>query len=165
MPPRYAENTKVPVEKSEAELKLLLRKHGADKIATGTDDTAGLAVVSFSITGRVVRLQVSVPSVASLQEKFSKVHPHGWQSWTPAKRKEYVIKHQDQLARQRWRSLVLLCKAKLEAVAEGLSTIEREFLADLMLPNGSTMHQNIEEKLKVMYLQGRMPSLPLLGGV
>jgi hypothetical protein len=40
----------------------------------------------------------------------------------------------DQAYRERWRWLVLLTKAKLEIVRVGVSTCEREFFADLLLP-------------------------------
>jgi hypothetical protein len=37
--------------------------------------------------------------------------------------------------------LVAVVKAKLVAVEDNISTLEREFVADLVLPNGQTMHE------------------------
>jgi hypothetical protein len=44
-----------------------------------------------------------------------------------------------QSRRQRWRALLLVCKAKLEAVESGVATVESEFLASLILPSGQTI--------------------------
>ena len=43
----------------------------------------------------------------------------------------------DQACRQRWRALLLVIKAKLEAVTAGISTIETEFLANIVLPDNT----------------------------
>lgn len=62
-----------------------------------------------------------------------------------------------QRARQRWRALVLVVKAKLEAVESGISTFEREFLANIMLPNGATFGDWAEPELDRVYTSGEMP--------
>jgi hypothetical protein len=52
-------------------------------------------------------------------------------------------------------------KAKLETIAEGASTIEREFLADIMLGDGSTVHDTIGARIAEAYLTGEVrPLLP-----
>ena len=38
----------------------------------------------------------------------------------------------DQACRQKWRALLLVVKAKLEAVSAGISTLEAEFLANIV---------------------------------
>lgn len=45
----------------------------------------------------------------------------------------------DQEIRAAWRALVLVVKAKLVAVNSGVTTFEREFLADLVLPGDVTV--------------------------
>jgi hypothetical protein len=62
-----------------------------------------------------------------------------------------------QRQRQRWRALVLVVKAKLEAVESGISTFEREFLADLMLPDGSTVGDFVKPQIEEAYKTGLMP--------
>ena len=42
----------------------------------------------------------------------------------------------EQVCRQRWRALLLIIRAKLEAVASGITTLENEFLANIVLPDG-----------------------------
>ncbi len=75
--------------------------------------------------------------------------------------RDAVSKAHDQACRERWRQLVLLVKAKLEAIALGLSTVEREFLADVYLPDGRTVHQALQDGLVEMYKSGTLP--PMLG--
>ena len=45
----YASGTSVPVERSRAELETLLAKHGADQRGIATDDTRGVATITFRI--------------------------------------------------------------------------------------------------------------------
>lgn len=128
---RYAETTKVPVDRSRAELEALLQRHGATQRAVYFDDEAGKVHVQFRITERMVRLTFDVPQKA------------------------------EQKARQAWRRTILIVKAKLELVADGASTIEREFLADILLPDGTTVHEILTKQLVDTYKNGKMP--PLLG--
>jgi hypothetical protein len=58
--------------------------------------------------------------------------------------------------RQRWRSLVLVLKAKLEAVESGISTLEAEFLANVVMPNGQTIGQSILPRLSEAVQSGRL---------
>lgn len=66
--------------------------------------------------------------------------------------------------RRRWRALLLLLKAKIEVIMAGDSTVEREFLAHVMLPNGVTMEDWSRDQLCRVYADGSMPPL-LPGGV
>lgn len=158
---RYAENTTVTVERSEAELKALLRKHGAGQIATLTDDARGLAAVAFEIEGRRVRFELTCPTADDLAHAVvgGDEQPRGWKSWTPAKRKQWSERQAQQVERQRWRSLVLVTKAKLEIVADGQSSFEREFLADIVLPSGERVGDWFSPQLSVSYTTGRTPPL------
>lgn len=127
---RYAEDTKVPVERSRAELEQLILRHGASQITLGVDTDQGLALVQFRIGERYVRMR-------------------------------FEVSKKPQEARRKWRQMLLITKAKLELVADGGSTIEREFLADVMLPNGTTVGEALAPQLVGAYKNGKMP--PLLG--
>lgn len=61
----------------------------------------------------------------------------------------------DQAVRSRWRALVLVIKAKLEAVATGIVTFEEEFLAHVVLPSGDTVGRWVEPQLAEVYDRGR----------
>ena len=57
------------------------------------------------------------------------------------------------------RALLLVIKAKLEAVHQGISTLEREFLADTIMPDGQTVAEWAEPQLAKAYESGQMPKL------
>jgi hypothetical protein len=65
--------------------------------------------------------------------------------------------------RQRWRALLLVIKAKLEAVESGITTFEQEFLAHLVMANGETVGDWAMPQVEAMYKTGNMP--PLLPGI
>lgn len=160
MAPRYAEQTKVPVEKTRAELDLLLQKHGASQRAIFADDLNGVACAAFVLSGRNIRVAMSLPSVEQVPD-HTKV-PRGWRYWSCDQRLEWCRQHHDQIVRSRWRGLVLLIRAKLEAIADSRSTVEREFLADVLLPNGQTVAQLVAGSIDEAYRTGEVP--PLLPG-
>jgi uncharacterized radical SAM superfamily Fe-S cluster-containing enzyme len=64
-----------------------------------------------------------------------------------------------QAIRQHWRSLLLAIKAKLEAVECNISTIEQEFMAFVIMPDGRNLGEHIIPKLKDMSETGKMPKL------
>ena len=73
--------------------------------------------------------------------------------WADAKR--------GQACRQRWRALLLIIRAKLEAVESGITTLESEFLANIVLPDGGWWDSGWRRRLRRAYATGRMP--PMLG--
>jgi hypothetical protein len=163
MSQRFAENTEVSVERSRAELDGLLAKHGATQRATYTDDDTGRAAVQFRIAVRMVRLDVVCPKLESYLPAEGQF-PQGWRTWTPARRQEWMRKRCEQGARTAWRRLLLVVKAKLEIIADGGSTFEREFLADILLPDGKTVHELLETQLEDSYRTGGMPRMLGPGG-
>lgn len=56
-------------------------------------------------------------------------------------------------------ALYLIVKAKLEAVETGISTIEREFFYDVVLPDGKTVGEWMAPQLETVYQSGDMPSM------
>lgn len=64
-----------------------------------------------------------------------------------------------QQERQRWRALLLVIKAKLEAVECGVSVFEDEFMAHIMLPDGQTVGQFMRPQIEDAYEKGDMPAL------
>lgn len=142
---RYAEGTQVEVPKTRGEIESLLVKHGATQSFTGSDHAARSGFVMFVIGGRHYRLNV----------------PPAPQPEPQRRRAGFVkAKAPEQIERERWRALLLIVKAKLEIVRAGMGTVEREFLADTMLPDGSVLGDSIEPTLASMYTTGKM--MPLL---
>lgn len=144
----YAEGTSVPEARTRAELETLLHRYGADAFSYATMEGRGTAV-QFRLNGKWVRMGVPVPSRAD---------PMICQ--TPSGRLRTEAQIEENLAaerRRRWRSLFAVVKAKLVAVADGISSIEREFMADVVLPDGSTVSEWLTPQLESAYEAGIMP--------
>ena len=109
----YAAGTSVPVERSKQQIEQLLTQHGAEGFHTGwqaaSSDNPGWDAISFQWKGR------------SISFKLARPIPRAYSSKGNA-----LIEQQN---RQRWRILLLVIKAKLEAVRAGVSVFEEEFMA------------------------------------
>lgn len=74
-----------------------------------------------------------------------------------------IMPTQAQAARSRWRTLLLLVKAKLEAVDAKVATFEEAFVGDIVMPDtGKTVWEMAREPIALAY-QGK--PTPLLIGV
>jgi hypothetical protein len=69
---------------------------------------------------------------------------------------------QEQAARQKWRALLLLVKAKLEAVDANIATFEEAFVGDIVMPDERTVWESAREPIKLAYETGK--PVALLGG-
>ena len=105
-------------------------------------------MLAFRMSDRAVRIELSLPS--QLEERFTH---------TPATLKarsdDAAMKSWEQACRSQWRALFLVIKAKLVAVETGITTFEREFMPDLVLPNGATAGQHLLGQIRA----GNMPPL------
>jgi len=64
----------------------------------------------------------------------------------------------EKACRQRWRALVLILKAKLEAVESEIADFETEFLGHIVLPNGQTVGDHMVPQVEQAYATGAMPA-------
>jgi hypothetical protein len=146
---RYASQTSVSPDHSRAEIERTLVRYGATGFMYGWSDKG--AVIGFQMNGRQYKtiLKLSKKDVFLRSEKG---------------RRRTTLQAQiawEQATRQRWRALALVIKAKLEAVASEISTVETEFLPWMVLPNGETVSQWMMPQLDAIYQSGKMPpSLP-----
>jgi hypothetical protein len=60
-----------------------------------------------------------------------------------------TVPEQPQAARQKWRALLLLVKAKLEAVDAKIATFEEAFVGDIVMPDGRTVWESAQEPIKL----------------
>lgn len=150
----YAKGTDVPVEKTEMEIKRLLIKHGATAIATGWQDN--LAVVMFEMHNRRIRFSISTPPLS--QFAVVKLNATSTRRRSPSEQKTAL----EQAQREKWRTLFLLIKGKLEALESGATLFEQEFLSYTVLPNNQTVSEWLEPQLNEVYRSGKMP--PMLPG-
>lgn len=158
----YASSTSVPVERSRAELEKLLRAAGSTSLMVGNDGSR--IVVGFMLDARTVRLTLAVPTGEELAAKRTRAVTRRWNSRSrsydsPATR---LVKLRDDEERRLWRVLVLVVKAKLEAIAQGLSDVEHEFLADVVVKGGRTIGELLRGEIDKIYKGSDVPRL-LLG--
>ena len=150
---KYATETTVSIQRSRAEIETVLQRYGASQFAYLMDTEANCAIFAFRIKRSQVRITLPMPDRSS--REFTE---------TPSRR--YARSEKDaqaaweQACKQRFRALLLIIKAKLEAVDCGISTLEREFLADTILPSGQTFGQWVAPQLEDIYANGK--SLPPL---
>jgi hypothetical protein len=156
--PGYAKGTTVDVSKSRAEIDHVLVKNGASSVGILNDSDKAVAVVAFTIRGAKFRLEIPMPLMAEV-EKVPR--PRQWSYWDETRRSAWKRSELSQLERERWRAVLLLIKSKLEIVRIGLSSVEREFMADLVLPSGQRAEAFFAEAIR-RGLEGGDAS-PMLG--
>lgn len=149
---KFAAATTVATEKSKAEIEATVRRYGASGFTSGWQ--ANLAAIGFVIDGRQVRFRMELPDPASddfccyMQgsTKFTRAITASQKLW-------------EQACRQKWRALALVIKAKLEAVDAGISVIQDEFLANIVLSDGRTVGETIHRQIALEYESGQSTNL------
>lgn len=133
----YAQNTRVSIDRTRSEIERTLQRFGASEFVSGW--RAGIAVIGFTIGTRCVRMELLLP-----QRHEYNMTPSG--RHRPA---EAIDKAWNTACRERWRGLLLLIKAKLVAVEQGLHTVEEEFLSWTVVPgDGRTVGQIVQPQLE-----------------
>jgi len=147
---RYAQHTSVPADRSRAEIERALTRYGASgfgyswerkEVAINPMPVYGaktelheFASIVFQFKARRIRLDVPMPSAR--------------EAGSEAKAEAAV--------RQRWRALLLVIKAKLEAVESRISSLEQEFLANIVTESGLTIGEHIVPQLSEAVRSGRL---------
>lgn len=140
-------------EISRLEIERTLVKYGADNFAYAT--AAGKAMIGFTMQGRQVKFVLPLPK----KEEF-RLTPTGRDRTEKSQYDAW-----EQACRQRWRALLLVIKAKLEAVECGISCFEQEFMANIVLPDNRTVGEFMLPQITEAYERGTVPSmLPMLEG-
>lgn len=150
---KYAASTEVSPEKSKLEIEKTLTRYGATGFICGWG--AGTAFIMFEHSGRRVKYFLPLPN--RQDDEFTKDKVNTWK--TVAKSVQEA--RYEQALKQRWRALALAIKAKLEIVESGITTLEREFMNEIIMPDGQTLGDHLIPQIKHAYESGRMP--PLLG--
>lgn len=153
---RYASKTEVPVEKSQAELKRLLSRYGADGFMLG--ERRDQAVVQFAIRDRVIKFSLTMPDRNDDEFRFTQ-HRHVLRS------DESAYKAWEQACRQRWRALCLFVRATLEAVEEGVVDFEDAMMPFTVLDGRETFAERYRGEVKKWLDSGSAPTHLSLPGV
>ena len=112
---RYAKNTSVPVARSKQKIEELLVSYGIEESFMGRSPRGD--GIGFKYKGKVYKMNVPVPEY-----------------------EDFKTDNQFQQAiRQRWRILYMSMKMKFEEVDAGVTSFEDQFLAQMCLPDGSTV--------------------------
>lgn len=127
-----------------------MQKYGANQFVNGYKDT--LAVIGFLMVGRQIRFLLPLP------DKQARGY---WYTPGRGQRRTEEAAHAswEQACRSRWRALYLIVKAKMEVVDAGISTIEREFLYDIVLPDGRTVGERMTPQIATVYQTSQMPPM------
>lgn len=148
----YARGTEVSVAKSQAEIQAIIMRYGATTFMFG--QSLDGASIAFEAKGRRVQFFLPLPK---RDEKRFWIDGHQRRR-TPEKAHQFW----EQACREKWRSLALCIKAKLEAVDAGITTFEDEFMAHIVMPDGLTVSQHVLPRIADAYATQTM--LPLLPG-
>ena len=144
---KFAKNTTVPEEQTRVEIEQVLTKYGAT--GYGAIHEGGRWRLLFKIQGHMLQMDFVTPKDDySRKDAIGRIKPQAQQkaAW-------------EQEKRSFWRAIYNVIKFKLEAIAIGYSTIEREFLADILLPDGSKIWDWLHPQLDIVYKTGKMPPM------
>jgi hypothetical protein len=142
----YAAATRVSVEQSRVQLERLIAKYGGQPLAAFTPEDK---IVLFFRVGRldtgdrVLRFVIPVPPLEQFRAR------RGGRGGEVERRAQAV--------RQRWRVLLLLLKAKFEAVQVGAASFDEEFLGYIVTHSGSTVADQMVKALQTAYTNEGMP--------
>jgi hypothetical protein len=136
---RFAEGTKVPVEKTRMEIEGTLKRFGASHFAYFTEPAK--AVVAFRANERNIRFDLPLPTRDQIrsQDRLDRSH------------------------REKWRALLLAIKAKLSSVESKIETFEEAFYSHVVMPDGRTLYQHTSERVESIYKGEDIPLLPAPG--
>jgi hypothetical protein len=149
----YAAKTDVGSDRSRAEIERTLQRYGARGFMYGWDEQK--AVLGFVVHDRQVRFELPMPDRKA--KEFWRTPARNTLRSPSAAEAAY-----DQAVRQRWRSLALVIKAKLEAVQAGIVEFDQEFLAHIVI-GGRTVGDVLVPQLQAAIEADQPPAL-LPGG-
>lgn len=139
--------TTVPVERSQGEIRKLLIRYGCERLAFGEerDDTGQRwAAITFQAKLYAVRMRVPLKIVdeRAVSAKYMRAR-----SKTRDEVRDALYEQEE---RRIWRVLAWNLKARMVAVEEGLETFEEAFLPHLLDPRtGRTIYQDLAEDGRV----------------
>lgn len=126
----YAQKTTVSPEKTRLEIERTVTRYGATHFLIAQEPER--ATVMFRYDRWQVRFLLPLP-----QQDFSSRAKH------------------DQTIRSRWRALLLIIKAKLEASQTEISSFEVEFMPHIVMHGGRTIGEQLLPELDQVCLTGK----------
>lgn len=149
----YASTTDVPANKSRDEIERTLRRFGATDFAYRMS-AAGEVTILFEVQELRVRMGMQLPNRGQFRlDRRGNVRPD-----------TAIERDWEQASRQRWRTLANAIKAKLAMVDDGISSVEEEFLSNIVVPaTGQTYGELALPQISEVYRTGALP--PMMPGL
>lgn len=141
----FAVDTGVPVDRTKGQIEAMLRARGATEFINGwseTEDRIKFRIGNVAIQFTLPRVDATDPQIAS--------EPRSGRPRSAEMISRLVAKRD----RSRWRSLYLVIKAKLEAVDAGIAIFEKEFLAFVVMRDGTTVGDLIVPQIQAATAKG-----------
>lgn len=152
----FAAGTKVPEIVTHQQIRSLLRRYGCSE--TGSYDTPDAEVLLFARDRVTYRFTLPIPDEETAKQSI-------YDRTGPKERRHYPGPEAQQRERaRRLRALLAVVKAKLIAVDEGISTLEQEFLAEIVTDNGQTYGERVVPEIRQAAMDGRIPTALALTG-
>lgn len=144
----FAEGTTVELETSVSQIVTMVRRAGGERVGQFHDNDK--YHVWFTLDERQMRFSVPLVLEYSGPSRSGNGRAIDQRKWI------------DQRNRQKGRALMLVIKAKLESVESGVETLEQAFLANIVMADGKTVYERIQEPLAIEYAGG-VPDTLLIG--
>ena len=146
--PQFAKDTKVPVDKTESEIKKTLQAYQADGIAIGNHGDRQM--IAFLIDDVQIRYAFDLPR----EEDFAK-NSIGKPRGAVERRAVW-----EQALRTIWRVMLHRIKDRLMLAFSPFSCVYDEFFREIVLSDGTTMGERYtEEQYREMRRQNQLPSM------
>lgn len=137
-------------EESRASIERSITAFGATEFMYGWNGQSG--VYAFRIGNHHVRFTISLPDPTSPDFTLT--------PQTRKPRSEAVAgQAHEAVVRERWQALATTIKSKLASVASGVSTIESEFLGQIVMPDGRVFAEHAVPRIVQAYDSGSPPEL------
>jgi len=120
---------------SQAQIRALLEKKGANRFMFMEEPDK--ATVMFFLDKLLIKIMLPYPD-----DRFS-------------------ASARDRLVRSRWRVLLMMLRMRFEAAEAKISTIEEQFIGDIVTPDGATTYEWLRPQITRMVMDGRMPKTML----
>lgn len=128
-------------EKALGEINKILRGFGCDKVGSMIDDADGTILLQFQYRGRQCQIKASMKGYAAA---WLREHPYSNRS------RSTLAKHQQKAMEVASVAVYSILrdwiKGQLTAVETGIISFEGAFLGNLMLGNGKTIMEHVEQQ-------------------
>ena len=131
---RYAEKTTVASAQTQMQIQALVQRYGGEEFTVSLKE--GHALLGFRLGGRAIRLTLPLPKPG--EPEFRRYYRG---MYTYERTDSAAQKLWEQACRANWRALLLVVRAKLEAIAIGILDVDEAFFGDVMTAAGGTVYE------------------------